>query len=72
MEGVLHGLIVHPLTLEIALLAGRIEDEQAAQGVSIAVEDLLIGTTVLHLGFSLATLNVRHFQAISGLAVITH
>jgi len=43
---------------------GRIEGEQAARGVSIAVEDLVIGATVLHLGFDVLTLNVRHFQLI--------
>ena len=62
--------IVHPVTVEIAELAGRIEGEQAAVGVSIAFEDLLIGTTALHLGYALATLNVRHFQIIPGLQVI--
>ncbi len=30
VEGVFHDLIVHPLTLAIAQLAGRIEGEQAA------------------------------------------
>ena len=71
VESVFHDLIVHPLTLEIARLAGRIEGEQAARGVSIAVEDLIIGATALHLGFDVATLNLKHFQAIPGLKVIT-
>jgi predicted nucleic acid-binding protein len=47
---------VHPVTVEIAELAGRIEGEQAARGVSIAFEDLLIGATALHLGYEVATL----------------
>lgn len=71
VEGVFHDLIVHPLTLEIAQLAGRIEAEQAAKGISIAVEDLIIGATALHLGFDVATLNVKHFQVIPGLTVVT-
>lgn len=33
---------VIPVTAEIAELAGRIEGEQAARGISIAFEDLLI------------------------------
>jgi len=70
-EGAFHDLIVHPVTLEIAQLAGRIEGEQASQGNSIAFEDLIIGATALHLGFDVATLNVRHFQLIPGLKVIT-
>ena len=71
VEGVFHDLIVHPLTLAIARLAGRIEGEQAARGVSIAMEDLIIGATALHLGFEVATLNVRHFQMIPGLNVLS-
>jgi predicted nucleic acid-binding protein len=64
-------MIVHPVSLTIAQLAGRIEGEQAAQGISIAVEDLIIGATALHLGFDVATLNVRHFQSIPGLKLVS-
>lgn len=71
VEGVFHDLIVHPLTLEIAQLAGRIEGEQAARGNTLAFQDLLIGATALHVGFDVATNNVRHFQAIPGLNVVT-
>lgn len=63
-------MIVHPVSLAIAQLAGRIEGEQAARGVSIAIEDLIIGATALSLGFDIATLNVRHFQAIPSLKVV--
>lgn len=70
-EGAFNDLIVHPVSLEIAQLAGRIEGEQAAKGITIAFEDLVIGATALHLGFDVATLNVRHFQLIPGLNVVT-
>lgn len=63
-------LVVHPVTVDIAEIAGRIEGQQAAVGVSIAFEDLLIGATALHLGYALATLNLRHFQVIPGLQVL--
>ena len=46
---------IHPVTLEVAQLAGRIEGEQATRGVSIAFEDLVIGSTAWHLGYSVAT-----------------
>jgi predicted nucleic acid-binding protein len=71
VEELCRDMIVHPLSLAIAQLAGRIEGEQAAKGVSIAVEDLVIGATALHLGFDVATLNVRHFQQIPGLNVVS-
>jgi tRNA(fMet)-specific endonuclease VapC len=70
-EEAFHDLIVHPVTLQIAQLAGRIEGEQAAQGNIIAFEDLMIGATALHLGFDVVTLNVQHFQQIPGLKVVT-
>ncbi len=62
---------VHPVTVEIARRVGRIEGEQAAQGIMIAFEDLAIGVTALHLGFDVATINVRHFQRIPGLKVVS-
>ena len=61
---------VHPVTVETASLAGRIEGDQAAQGVNIAFEDLLIAATALQLGFGVATGNVRHFQVVPGLTVV--
>jgi tRNA(fMet)-specific endonuclease VapC len=63
-------MAVHPVTAEIAELAGRIEGEQAARGISIAFEDLLIGATALHMNYAVVTLNVRHFQLIPGLSVL--
>lgn len=61
---------VIPVTAEIAELAGRIEGEQAACGISIAFEDLLIGATALHMNYAVVTLNVRHFQMIPSLSVV--
>ena len=61
---------MHPLTLEMAQLAGRIHGEQMGRGVSIDFPDLLIGATALYLGFSVVTLNVRHFKMIPGLPVV--
>jgi len=69
-DGVFHDLIAHPLTIEIAELAGRIEGEQAAKGNTIDFADLLIGATALNLGFDMATINVRHFERIPGLKVV--
>ncbi len=61
---------VHPVTLDIARLAGRIEGQQEAMGIQFAFEDLLIGATALHLGYEVATLNLRDFQRIPGLSVV--
>jgi predicted nucleic acid-binding protein len=51
-------------------ISRKIEGEQAARGISIAFEDLLIGSTALQLGYSVASLNARHFQLIPRLSVV--
>jgi tRNA(fMet)-specific endonuclease VapC len=61
---------IFPITLEIAWLVGRIGAEQKAKGVQLAFEDLAIGATALHLGYSVATLNLRHFEQIPGLNIV--
>jgi len=62
---------IFPVTLEIARSVGRIEGEQARQGIALAFEDLAIGVTAMHLGYSVATLNVKHFQMIPGLTLVS-
>jgi tRNA(fMet)-specific endonuclease VapC len=71
VEELFQTVAVHPLTLEVARLAGRIHAEQMGQGVSIDFPDLIIGATALHLGFDVITLNARHFQMIPGLNVLS-
>ena len=70
VEELCQAIPVHPITLETAQLAGKIEGEQAAKGVVIALPDLLIGVTALHLGYAVATLNIRHFRLIPNLVVL--
>ena len=70
VEELFQAVAVHPFTLEVARLAGRIHGEQMGQGVIIDFPDLIIGATALHLGFAVVTLNVRHFQTIPGLSVV--
>ena|SRR5436190_21687864 len=60
---------VYPFTKEIAFLAGRIDGEQQSRGVRIPFQDLLIGVTALHLGYSVVTGNQRHFQLVPNLDV---
>jgi predicted nucleic acid-binding protein len=64
-------LEVVPYTKETALIAGRIDAEQRSRGVTIPMVDLLIGATALEYGYSVATLNLRHFRLIPGLNVVS-
>jgi len=70
VDELIRDLPVHPVTVETAMLAGRVEGEQAAQGVTIAFEDLLIAATALQLGFGVVTGNIRHFEQIPGLNIV--
>jgi predicted nucleic acid-binding protein len=71
----LHELItalpVHPVTVPVALRAGQIDGENTAQGVRVALSDLLIGVTALELGYRVATANIRHFQMVPGLGIVS-
>ena len=61
---------VHPISLDIARLAGRIEGQQEARGIQLPFEDLLIGATALHLDYAVATLNRSDFERVPGLSVV--
>lgn len=62
---------VVPYSKNTALLAGRLDGEQRARGVTIPSMDLLIGVTALEHDYSLATVNLRHFRLIPGLNVVS-
>jgi predicted nucleic acid-binding protein len=62
---------IYPVTASIALLAGQIDGENTARGVRLPLSDLLIGVTALELGYKVATANLRHFQAIPGLGIVS-
>jgi predicted nucleic acid-binding protein len=64
-------LPVHPVTVPVALRAGQIDGENAAKGVRLALSDLLIGVTALELGYRVATSNLRHFQMVPALEIVT-
>ena len=60
---------VHPVTLEIARLAGRIEGQEEAKGISLRsrTSDWRHGVASRH---NVATLNVRDFQRLPGLLIV--
>jgi tRNA(fMet)-specific endonuclease VapC len=60
---------VYPYTRETALIAAKIDGEQQNRGIIIPFADLLIGATALEVGYTLLTVNIRHFQRIPGLSV---
>jgi len=69
VDAMLRALTVYPYTQATALLGAKIDGEQQAHGVTIPFADLLIGVTALELGFSVLTVNLRHFRLIPGLRI---
>jgi predicted nucleic acid-binding protein len=69
LDDLLAGLPVHPVSIAIALRAGRLDGELASRGTRVALGDLLIGAAALELGYAVATNNLRHFNQIPGLAI---
>jgi tRNA(fMet)-specific endonuclease VapC len=70
VEELLVTVAVYPLSSDVARLAGRLDAEQQSRGVVIPFADLLIGATALSLGYSVLTVNPRHFERIPGLDVV--
>jgi predicted nucleic acid-binding protein len=60
-----------PVTAAAALKAGEIDGESKSKGIHLALSDLLIGATALELGYKVATANLRHFQMIPGLLIVS-
>ena len=70
VEELLSAVTIYPLTTDVARLAGRLDAEQQTRGIVIPFADLLIGATALSLGYSVLTVNPRHFRHIPGLSVL--
>ena len=69
LQELLQVFTVEPVSVPIAIRAGKVDGELASKGTRIALPDLLIGATALELGYSVATHNSRHFELIPGLTV---
>lgn len=69
LEELLQELSVEPITVPIAIRAGKLDAALQAQGIRISLGELLIGATALELGYAVATANVRHFEMIPSLVL---
>lgn len=62
---------IHAVTDTTAEVAARIGGEQAAKGINLPLGDLLIGACALELGYAVGTSNLRDFQRIPGLQLVS-
>jgi tRNA(fMet)-specific endonuclease VapC len=63
--------LILPFTAEISLRAVKIRIQLKTLRTTIEFKDLSIVASALHHNFSLATINVKHFENIEGLHLIT-
>jgi predicted nucleic acid-binding protein len=70
VEELLAAVAIYPVTTDVARLAGKLDADQQSRGIVIPFADLLIGATALSLGYSVLTLNPRHFGRVPSLSVI--
>ena len=69
VEKVIELFPVYPFEMTAARIYAELWADLAARGIQIGAHDLIIGSTALTLGFSVATCNVRHFSRIDGLTL---
>jgi tRNA(fMet)-specific endonuclease VapC len=62
---------VHPATNRTGWLVGEIEGQEAANGNVLPFNDLMIAAAAMEQGYAVLTGNVRHFQRVPGLKVIS-
>jgi predicted nucleic acid-binding protein len=62
---------VHPVTRQTGWLVGQIQGQEAARGNVLPFNDLMIAAAAIEQGYAVLTGNVRHFQMIPGLQVIS-
>lgn len=70
IEELLDLIPVHPVSSKTAWLVGQIEGEQAAKGIVLPFNDLMIAATALEQDYAVLTGNLRHFQMVPGLTVV--
>jgi predicted nucleic acid-binding protein len=52
-------------------IIARLGGEQAARGINIPLADLMIGSCALELGYAVGTANMRDFNRIPGLSIVS-
>jgi len=69
VEKVIELFPVYVFEISIARIYSELWSDLSSRGIQIGAHDLIIGSTALSLGFSVATYNMRHFERIEGLKI---
>jgi tRNA(fMet)-specific endonuclease VapC len=69
VEKVIELFPIYAFEISTARIYAELWSDLSRRGVQIGAHDLIIGSTALSLGFSVATYNRRHFDKIEGLKI---
>ena len=69
VEKVIDLLPIYVFEISIVRIYSELWSYLSKRGIQIGAHDLIIGSTALSLGFSVATYNARHFDRIAGLKI---
>ena len=69
VEKVIELFPIYNFEISIARIYAELWSDLSKRGIQIGAHDLIIGSTALSLGFSVATHNKRHFEKIEGLKI---
>ena len=69
VEKVIDLFPVYVFEIPIARIYSELWSDLSRNGIQIGAHDLIIGSTAISLGFSVATYNLRHFERIEGLKI---
>jgi tRNA(fMet)-specific endonuclease VapC len=69
VEKVIELFPIYVFDISIGRIYAELWSDLSKKGIQIGAHDLIIGSTALTLGFSVATFNIRHFERIEGLRI---
>ena len=69
VEKIIELFPIYVFETSIARIYAELSSDLSKKGIQIGAHDLIIGSTALSLGFSVATCNMRHFERIEGLKI---
>ena len=69
VEKVIDLFPIYNLDISIARIYAELWSDLSKRGIQIGAHDLIIGSTALSLGFSVATYNKRHYERLEGLRI---
>jgi tRNA(fMet)-specific endonuclease VapC len=71
VEKVIELFPIYNFEITAARIYSELWADLSKKGIQIGAHELIIGSTALSLGFSVATFNLRHFERIEGLKIET-